>query len=1533
MKSFRFLKSRARALPACALLALAYAATGCAAPAAKGPVPGALDGQLDWFPLDVKSGTDQNGRAVDVIEVRAGDVVRISTASSGPIEIAERVKSGTTFAETWSKHVPQGGFVTVRTTLLGGTLLAPKGTISRAHIGLGHDPGYEWFAHEQRVLDWADGPLPAPFPQIAPKERIDYAGIDKLDRVLADAVAKAKDPALAKESARAIRRVVGLRAVRAIRPMEGFPYFYDSDVTPDDASSRKTREMGSRKAWLVTPSDPLTVTVDGPRLLQVATHGVQHDDDEQVDVRVLEGERLRAKSGGIVPKTHDAHELGVDIPSERAEVTPLRRAVIHVPPGKHTYKIEAHGGSVFATAYLSKPVVHVGDALAGTKSEEKQLKIADRACDAGSPSLCALATALEGRDAADPKAWQDVMASLDPAARESAEAITLGGPRDPLVAIELAAARGDGKALAALGASARNVIDDGVRGAWLRGTTRGTRWVVADSKDLVEKRRWLAMIGGDSAKSGCGGITEQPWTELGKDELAVTTDTWRGAPTLELMAATSCSAGGPIGLEVDGEKLAPNPSGALVKWHVLVHGKTAHVRRTDGGDGKVWAIKPDAAACGAHWGFIGSPRVAKDSPELSWAKDANAPGVELWLREGAGNEASLEIVSKADPSKRVKLVSGSRDGFVAIDNDGKRWVRVARVGLPVWAAKDGATVIGGDGVAVRAIVRAPKTIADVAGQATDTQEGGTVAEAEPLDEAKLVALSKAILASQGTTRGDKYLERALMLARGGEARAAMEDARAAKLLGAKADAEGDDIIGFVRAQIRPKPRKALELPASVKAYGVEPDFDPVDTKSARCVPSTHGPRGQLASVVDELKTQKAAQSKVWDPNLAIRAFEAVNANAVDPRSPSVLSWALAGSRWQVPKAIDAALLKVQRPHDPSLGGGPADTMTPAENPRDGAIDPDGDLRARILTGLAFDRGSYAIVTDARPAKVALSGSNGAKARVEVACVPRSPADAMDKNTGAFAKCPVVVTVGDPAKATPMHVEIGADGKGSIELPQLPPKGAGTMTTIAMEGAPGRFIALARVVFDKEVPGTKKVDGLGYVVMPDGLQWRWLVKSGEELKTNFAGPGLFRVDARREPEEQPKVVVIVDGKEQSIPVDGNPHVVAVPKAGLVTVRSIGGAATISVAERVAKPALPDLLAVDEAEADPQSAEPASEPTAVTSPALLDAGDQWSPWRDTAAKSPRPLTPFEESVGTVTLRSLAKYGTLREGEPAVDEPDHYFEQSVGYRRRVESIDLWTGLTGMYRGREGNDSWGASAFLFKTIDPLRLRIAGWADVWNQKVGFIDGHTWRPHGYIEVSTRPASNFFLLPRVGYDGFYSNLPGKPVTLDNVDDDVYNGFRFKRPTLGYAQLLAWWVPYFNDILLARARANLDVNTGALSHVSVMPGGYFAFGKVELDLFAQATWYKAIEGIRSTSGIEYVGSGYLFVNQWYGNGSLDFQPGIGGRARTDGAWEVVALINVLASFQRGLRDFASPELNFPEQFGGNVPWRGFVPGGMR
>ncbi|MBX7197425.1 MAG: hypothetical protein K1X94_35580, partial [Sandaracinaceae bacterium] len=1316
----------------------------------------------------------------------------------------------------------------------------------------------------------------APFPALAPPERLDFALFADLDRVLERAVETASDPARARRAATAVRRVVGLRAVRALHGPVGFPYFYDDELRPDDPA-RKARTFGDRKAWLVTAVDPLGVTVEGPRLLHVFSHGLRRDEDESVELRVLEGTRERATSSAHTPRVHE------DV--EQADTVPLRRALVYVPPGRHVYRVVGKGGAAFVSLSLSKPVVHLEDAIAGQKSEAKQLSIAREDCTG---TLCLVARALSGDDRDE--GFDAALEKLEPGARRVIAALSGGAPRDPSLALELDAAAGDDHALSALGDGALRLLDDTLRGAWLRGTLRGTRWVVTDERKDV---RWLSLL---FDRPGCD--QDSSWTEIGREERALSTSTWRGAPSLSIVA-TLGGEGAPVRFEVDGTTLVANPSAAVSKWHVVVRGERARARRLDGGTGRLFALDPAAAACGAHFGWISAPRRASETPTLDFAPGVRAPGAEVWLREGT-TSATLELVSAKTPDTRATLVVSARsDGFVAVDGEGQRWIRATRVALPAWAA-GGVVVHARDPVAVRALLRGGKTNEDAKG--SSGLEPRPELDAEPLDEARLIAISRAILASEALEKGNRFLERALMLAAGGEARAAYEDARAAALLGVTGP-KGEDAVAYVKALVRPKPKRALSLPAGVAAFGLEPDFD---EGAPRCG-SGHGPRAELAEVIARIK-----QATGWDPSLAVRAMLAVENDPVDPRGPSVLARALAGSRWEIPKSLD--LLKVQRPH---------------RVPKEGTIDPDGDLRARIGAGQPFDRASYATITDQRPARAALTALAGAKVRVEFACVPRSPAEVV---TAEDARCPFTVTLNDGA---PLRPTSGTDGRGSLELAELPAKGP--TITLGLDASPARWTAIARLVLDREAPGTTHVDGVGWVLLPPGLQWRWLLKADQDIVHTLHGPGLVRIDALGEPDESPKVIATLAAPgeqgviEKRIALDGTPTVLAAPKGGTLRVHALDGAATITLAERVPR-AAPDAIEADPILAEPEL--PATPSNVVTTSALLDGGDPRAPWFDTASHAERPLTPFEDSFGTLSAHGLVRSGTFREGDPASSERDTWFEQRVGYRRRLESIGLWTGLSASLREHQVEpSSWTAQGFVWTHIPSARLRFAGFGELYGQEIGSVDVTTARLQAYAEWSARVTPSFYLLPRLGYDGFYTSLDARPSSLAGVDDDVFNDFRFRRPTLVYQQLLAWWVPFLNDVFFLRGRLSEDARHG-VSHGSVRPGMLFAFGDLELGTYADATWYRAAPGLRASSKADLTGVAYALFNLWASPGSLDVQPGVGARARLDdGGFEVWALVNVIGSFRRGLRDFASPELAFPEQLGGNVPWRGPAMGGMR
>jgi hypothetical protein len=273
-------------------------------------------------------------------------------------------------------------------------------------------------------------------------------------------------------------------------------------------------------------------------------------------------------------------------------------------------------------------------------------------------------------------------------------------------------------------------------------------------------------------------------------------------------------------------------------------------------------------------------------------------------------------------------------------------------------------------------------------------------------------------------------------------------------------------------------------------------------------------------------------------------------------------------------------------------------------------------------------------------------------------------------------------------------------------------------------------------------------------------------------------------------------------------------------------------------------------------------------------------------------------------------------------------------AGYRRRIESIGLWTLVNGFVRVRSADSTYGGTALFYEDADRLRLRISGSVSVEAQRIAGIPSRSIIGRGFIEYSLRALKDLFVLPRLGYDGMYSTLPTRPTRLAYVDDEVYNPYRSIRPTLLFAQLLGWYTPYFNEIPFLRLRATVDPGRGVLSHVSARPGAFIAFGDLDLAAFFETIWYPPSDSPTGAARFTDTAAVSASYSAWSGLGSFAIQPGIAGAARVeDASWQVTVFVNLLASYRRGLRDFSSLELDFPEQLGGRIPWRGETKGGYR
>ena len=1480
-----------------AVVVSALFAVGCggSVPVRPGIPVNAAASFVVWKPAETTSGTSMRGTAVDIIDVRGGELVQLHT--DRPVQMAERLRSGNEFAETWWQASPQGGTILLRATLFATALLVPRGAIDRAYIGHSSDPGYLWLDLEDRVLEWAEGPLTTPFPLVAAKERLDVAFFDALGKALDDEVRRARDPKSALEAARAIRRVAGLRAVRTLRPAAGYPYFIDRLPEP----GAKQLEEDGKTVFEIAPNAPANVSVEGPGILHVWSKAARKVVDETIDLSIFEGTRLRGESGATIARTK---MTGFDQDGmHSSELVPLRRALIHVPPGTHTYRMVTQGEPAYVFPMMARPLIHLGDGFSGRKNEQPQLEAARAACGSA-PGICAIALALGGEDAGD--AWTKALDAAPPPARGIATDVSRGAPHDPMLELELAASQGDGAALGKLDTIAQSSIDEGVRHAWARAVSRGTRWGSAESEHGAGV--WPALFFETSDIPVCAKHADVDWPEINDQEAEFATTLWHGVQALELVSSSSCNEKGPVELMIDGERVTAQPSAGLVEWHVRVTGATsAKVKRLDKNGGHVYAIRKELSVCGARWEAMRSPHLASSAPKLTFDPAGEAPGLDVWLRQGASTGEINVAPLKPGPGvpDRMSVVVDARaakahekGGLAALDEGGVRWVRVARVPLPAWAA-GGVQVSGGNDVAVRALVRGQRPPEEPV-VADETHEP------EPLDEKRLVKLSQEMLAVPPDLRGKFYMERAELLARGGVSRGALEDARAAQALGVRGP-KGEEPTILIRSQIRLHHATAAAFPPGTKTFGAEPDFDP---QARRCSVDPTSPRAQLASVSAELLGRSRSRERKYDPVLATKVLAAVRQEPLDPRGNILQSRALLGSRWRAVRQV-GPLQRVKRPR----------TVR-----HDGPVDSDGELRARVIAGQPFEEGTYAALTT-RPAKAILTRAGDAKARLEVVCVSRDPAEARGP-------CPIEVIVGNgPIQQVP----VGPDGRGFIELKISDPT---TPVAMGIRRGPGRWAAISRIVFDKEVPGAVAVPGSGYVLEPPHVDYRFLLKSGETATQQLTGPGLVRMDALEEPGSRGRVTVTYDGKEETLATDGSEVVFPLPNGGPISVRATGGPVTIAYAERipnVADPPPDDAPddAADDAKDDKAPADAAS--ANVSGLVMLDLSGARAAgsWRDTAEHSPRPLTPLEAALGTFQFGTGAVAGTMREGSDSTD-PDRYGFAFVGYRRRIESINLWTAVTGNFRVRDdGQHSQGSSLILYEDLDELHLRVTGTLTLDNQTIDGTSVNTFGPRGFIEYSWRPARTFFILPRLGFDGFYTTYDKTPKSLSNVDDAVYNSFRVKRTSLAFLQSLFWFTPFFNDIFYLRTRSTFDVNNKDLSHVAVRPGMFLVFDTFDISAFVDNAFFRPTPGVpTSQSHVDVLAGANVTKTFWYGIGSFALQPGLAGSLRAnDVAWQASAFLNVFASYRRGLRDFSSLELDFPEQLSGGIPWRGAVPGGYQ
>ncbi len=1009
-------------------------------------------------------------------------------------------------------------------------------------------------------------------------------------------------------------------------------------------------------------------------------------------------------------------------------------------------------------------------------------------------------------------------------------------------------------------------------------TLRDSAWSVAAAAP-DDSDRWLANLGETDA-GACNDEDAAPWQELGEQAQQLATTNWHGAAAIELVVAARCDAEA-VELEVDGQRLRGAPASGIRAWHVRVRGETTLVRRLDRGRAHVYTARTDAA-CSRHFAKVRSPQLAVSSPVLHFDQPGGAPGLEIWLREGTPS-AELQVASgtPGPTQQRVRLVVPSRAGLSALDPQGVRWTRVARTALPEWA-RAGASVRGEDGVAVRALVRGQLPADDAA--VTPTTAAKLTPEAP--DVAALTALSAQIQAAAPANRGALYLERALFLARAGRARGALADARAAAAFGVVGP-KAEPAVELVSAALRTPTSQPAPLPSDVTAFGIEPDFDP----EARVCQSGAGPRGDFERAWQMLEGTKVERE--FDVGNAAQALRAINANLLDPRAASLQMRALVASRLR--EVTSAGGQSPRRRFDDDA----------AEKPRQ-VSDAWGELRPAVASGGLLEEGSFVVADAERAARARFTGLPiGAKVRLDLVCYAREPA---------------IAEVCRPAIQLEGQAELAPKLEPGLQQQQLSiARAAASELTLSLPKSPARFVLLARIVLDRPLPGAAELPGVGWVLAPKPHEYRFELDPARPFELAAGDPRILRL--RAYPAHDAEMVAESGAHSWRLPANGSPTTLVVEQGSSLRVRVTKGAASLAVAERV-----PDDHPAPSTSVTVKRVSPP--PAHAVGPLVLrvDARDSPSDWQRDAERSPAPLTPLQENLGTLVLTSGAVVDNDRNNGVRGEGARAYSFTSLRYRRRIESLSLWANAAAFTRVRADEPTFGGEGTLYWNWAPTHTRLSVTNSYETQRVAGIAARAFRARGFAEYSYRASSRFFLLPRIGFDTVNVSLHFRPSSLFVVDDELYDPYRARRPTFVFAQALLWYAPHFDDIFYLRVRGTQNLKAGNFSHASARPGAFALLGKVDLSAFVDLTWYAGSDTLSGSPKLQetmHLASSY---DMWFDHGSLDVVPTIEGSFRpVDRAYQVLVSLALIGSFRRGLRDFSSLELDFPEQRAGGVPWR--------
>jgi hypothetical protein len=719
------------------------------------------------------------------------------------------------------------------------------------------------------------------------------------------------------------------------------------------------------------------------------------------------------------------------------------------------------------------------------------------------------------------------------------------------------------------------------------------------------------------------------------------------------------------------------------------------------------------------------------------------------------------------------------------------------------------------------------------------------------------------------------------------------------------------------ARVHP-PSSALGLAAL--PFGLDADFAPT---SRRCAPD----RASAAARIAALEARNRERRRSGAPyafEFAEQALALLREAPDDPRVDALVRSALTGGTWRLVDGVTPPSARVLRDRialEPAAHARPASSFGPDGASSLEAVDPlDTDDAApggwgatRLAAPRDLPPEQSVRIVHGKPLRLAMPKvALRTTARIEIAC--GTPNGAVD------AGCPLAAQLGN-ADLTPAVVD-GNDQRVTFVVRGWRPHE--TLTVALRKNAPA-VLAFARVVFERPLPGTTFVPNVGHVFMPSKKVARWAVRPGEPLSLPVRAGTVLRIDARSESDGTELVLERAEG-EQPLRGDGVATVLAFTTRETVVVRARTGLATVAFAARVP-------LRDDEAPA-----------LSTTLGASVDGAQNPTPARGTPAfvvvppfgmRDAAARTAVEERPGTLTVSLAGVYGTLRDGGRDALRDDNaydgYAQQTVALRVGGGELGLYGTAAALVRTRFGEPTFGGRLSLWERSGPLRLRIFAGGDAATQRLVQEDGdeQAWsvRPRAFLERSFRLAPWLVVLPRLGYDGFFSTTTRTPWSLAGVDHDVVSPYRRARPHLLVGQALLFATPHVEDALFVRARVAVDAQSGELASAGLRPGGLVALGPLELSAHVDALRVAETPGALASTAWDIIPAGHALAYVPVAGRSAILTPGVAFAYRAfAGSWESFAFLGVALSRERGTQDVSSFEAGFFDGFLAAAAYRG-------